>query len=80
MLILKKTLQDTNEKYLGVFRNKDLLTKGYEELIALFKEFRQYKVLNKNLLFNEELVAYFELKKATLIIQHKCMQSSRSWH
>ena len=66
LAILKKNLQEINEKYLGVFRNENLLKTGFEELIALFKEFRQYKVSSQNLLWNDELVAYFELKNLIL--------------
>ncbi len=63
---LKKDLQENNEKTLGVFRNQKLLEEGFARLIELTELFKSYKITNKNLLWNEELVSYFELKNLLL--------------
>ncbi|NBV06084.1 MAG: FAD-dependent oxidoreductase [Proteobacteria bacterium] len=63
---LKKLLQENNEKNLGVFREEKLLKSGIEKTKELFAIFKNYKIQNKNLIWNEELVAYFELKNLFL--------------
>lgn len=63
---LKDKLKRNNEKYLGVFREEKLLKQGLEELQKIFKDFKEYRVLNKSILFNEELILYFELKALIL--------------
>ncbi len=59
---LKKSLQENNEKNLGVFREKNLLEAGLSKTRELFEIFKNYRVKNHNLLWNEELVAYLELE------------------
>ena len=63
---LKKKLQEMNEKNLGVFRNHDLLTEHLEKINQLFKSFKKLPIKNKNLLWNDELIAYFELENLFL--------------
>lgn len=63
---LKKNLQENNEKTLGVFRNQKLLEEGLARIYELSETFRNYKITNKNLLWNEELIAYFELRSLLL--------------
>ncbi len=63
---LKKLLQENNEKNLAVFREEKLLQIGLEKTKQLFAIFKNYKVSNKNLIWNEELVEYFELKNLLL--------------
>lgn len=63
---MKKLLQENNEKNLGVFRNETLLKACLEKTWELFSYFKKYKISNRNLLWNEELVAYFELKNLFL--------------
>lgn len=63
---LKKSLQENNEKYLGVFRDQNLLEQGFSKLKELFKVFKNYQIVNKNLLWNEELISYLELKNLFL--------------
>jgi succinate dehydrogenase/fumarate reductase flavoprotein subunit len=59
---LKELLQQTNEKHMGVFRNDILLTEGFSKLKEIYKEFKDCRISNQNLMWNEELVAYFELE------------------
>lgn len=59
---LRQELQKNNEKYLGVFRNKDLLEQGFSKLKTLYAQFKKYRLTQKNLMWNEELVEYFELE------------------
>jgi len=63
---LKKELQQTNEKNLGVFRDETLLKQGLARIYELFETFKSYKVKNVNLLWNEEVIAYFELENLLL--------------
>ncbi len=63
---LKKELQENNEKNLGVFREESLLKIGLEKTNEIFQKFKNYKISNKSLIWNEELVAYFELKSLLL--------------
>jgi succinate dehydrogenase / fumarate reductase flavoprotein subunit len=63
---LKKELQKNNEKNLGVFREKNLLEASLTKLKELYEIFKKIKITNKNLTWNEELVAYFELQNLFL--------------
>lgn len=63
---LKSNLQANNEKNLAVFRDQNLLLEGQKGLRELFGYFHHYKITNRCLLWNEELVAYFELKNLFL--------------
>lgn len=63
---LKKSLQQNNEKNLGVFRDEELLKSGLATIYELFEKVRNYKIKNKNLIWNEEFVAYFELENLLL--------------
>lgn len=63
---IKRTLQSNNEQNLGVFRNKTLLTNGLAKIQQLLEEFQKYKISNRSLLWNEELVNYFELRNLLL--------------
>ncbi len=63
---LKKNLQQNNEKNLGVFRDEELLKSGLARTLDLFKTFKNYRISNKNLVWNEEVIAYFELQNLFL--------------
>ena len=63
---IKIQLQEINEKNLGVFRNENLLQTGLNQLQNLFEEFKNYGLKNKSLIFNDELIAYFELENLFL--------------
>ncbi len=59
---LKKSLQENNEKNLGVFREKNLLEIGLSKTKELFEIFKNYHLKNSALLWNDELIEYFELQ------------------
>jgi succinate dehydrogenase / fumarate reductase flavoprotein subunit len=63
---IKRQLQENNEKNLGVFRTEELLREGLQKTLQLFAIFKNYKITSKTLLWNEELIAYFELKNLFL--------------
>jgi succinate dehydrogenase / fumarate reductase flavoprotein subunit len=63
---LKKQLQENNEKNLSVFRDENLMQSGLTKTRELFKIFQNYQIKNKSLIWNEELIAYFELKNLFL--------------
>jgi len=63
---LKFELQSNNEKNLSVFRDEKLLEIGLNETKKLFKIFKNYQIKNKSLIWNEELIAYLELKNLFL--------------
>jgi succinate dehydrogenase / fumarate reductase, flavoprotein subunit len=63
---LRSDLQKNNEKHLGVFRDKELLEIGLKKTQDLYAIFQNYHIKNKALIWNEELVEYFELKNLFL--------------
>ncbi len=63
---LKKNLQQNNEKHLSVFRDEKLLRDGLSKTYQLFEIFKNYRIKNNSLLWNEELIAFFELKNLFL--------------
>lgn len=63
---LKKNLQQNNEKNLGVFRDEELLKKGLAKTRELFEIFKNYRISSKSLIWNDEVIAYFELKNLFL--------------
>ncbi len=63
---LKTQLQANNEKNLGVFRDENLLQEGLGITYNLYKNFQSYRIKNKSLIWNDELVAYFELRNLFL--------------
>lgn len=82
---IKINLQNINEKHLGVFRNKDLLESGFKRVNELFKKFKNYNLKNKSLLFNDELILYYEIENLFLnsIVAIYCAmnrQESRGAH
>lgn len=66
LFAMKGRLQQANEKYLGVFRDEKLLKSGFAALKEIFEEFKNYRISSKNLIFNDELISYFELKSLIL--------------
>jgi succinate dehydrogenase / fumarate reductase flavoprotein subunit len=63
---IKKLMQKNNEKTLGVFRNHDLILEGINFNKELLKKLNNYKILTKNLFWNEELILYLELENLLL--------------
>ncbi len=58
---IKLEIQNINEKYLGVFRSQKFLELAMADIERLYKVFKNLSIKNKSLLWNEELVGYFEL-------------------
>jgi len=63
---IKIALKNNNEKNLSVFRDEKLLNTALENIKSLYKQLQEYKVANKSLIFNEEIVEFFELKALIL--------------
>lgn len=63
---LKSSLQELNERNLGVFRKTQLLSLHLTKLHEITKQFLAVGVKNKSLLFNDELIAYLELENLLL--------------
>ncbi|MBL6664825.1 MAG: FAD-binding protein, partial [Rickettsiales bacterium] len=63
---IKIEIKENNEKYLGIFRRQDLLEEGLHRLLALSKKFDEYRINNSSLIFNEEIIDYFEVKSLLL--------------
>ncbi len=59
---LKKMLKENNENNLGVFRSEDLLKNALSKTLEIFNQFRKYRIKNKNLIWNQEIIEYFELE------------------
>ncbi|MDX2083280.1 MAG: FAD-binding protein [Rickettsiales bacterium] len=66
LINLKKLLQENNEKNLGVFRDEKLLQLGFKKTKELFEIFKNYRIKNNSLLWNDEIISYFELKNLFL--------------
>jgi succinate dehydrogenase / fumarate reductase flavoprotein subunit len=63
---LKNNLKQINEVHLGVFRSNDLITKALEQINQLFSQFKNYKIANKSLIYNEDLINYLEIENLFL--------------
>jgi succinate dehydrogenase / fumarate reductase flavoprotein subunit len=63
---LKLDLQKNNEKNLAVFREEKMLKDGLQKTLELFAIFKNHKIHSQNLVWNEELIAYLELKNLFL--------------
>ncbi len=63
---LKNDLRQINEINLGVFRSQTLINKAFEQINQLFEQFKNYKIANKSLIYNEDLINYLELENLFL--------------
>lgn len=63
---IKTEIQNINEKYLGVFRSQKFLELAMADIERLYEVFKNLSIKNKTLLWNEELVGYFELNNIFL--------------
>ena len=63
---LKLQMQKNNDKTLGVFRNQELIQQGLELNIQLLKQMQDYKIANKSLIWNDELIQFLELENMLL--------------
>ncbi len=63
---IKIQLQNANEQHLGVFRSQESMQEGYEKLLIIEEKINKYGLKNKSLFFNDELIAYLELKNLLL--------------
>lgn len=65
-LLIKAKSKELVEKFIGVFRNKQLLEEGLERLLELKKQLNFIEIKNKNLLWNDELVEFFQTENLLL--------------
>ncbi len=63
---IKEDLQETTQKYAGIFRNKEMLGVGLNKIKELVQDFKKVGVKNKSLFFNNELIEYFEVENLLL--------------
>ena len=54
------------EKFIGVFRNKELLEQGLARLLELKEQLQFIEIKNKNLLWNDEIVEFFQTENLLL--------------
>jgi len=59
---IKIQMQKNNDRTLGVFRNQNLIAEGLNLNIALLKQIKQFKIGSINLIWNEDLIQYYELE------------------
>ncbi len=64
--VLKNNLKQINEANIGVFRSNNLITKALEQINQLFSQFKNYKIANKSLIYNEDLINYLEIENLFL--------------
>ncbi|MFT6106478.1 MAG: succinate dehydrogenase / fumarate reductase flavoprotein subunit [Rickettsiales bacterium] len=65
--IIKQDLKKISEKFIGVFRNSELLEEGLRSLIELKEKLKSVEIKNKNLIFNDEIIEFFQTEN--LLIQ-----------
>jgi len=66
IISIKITLKKINEKSIGIYRNKNNLENGFDQIIKLYKQFKKLKISNNHLIWNEELINYFEVQNLIL--------------
>lgn len=59
---LRLKLQQTMQKYAGVFRNQQLLGEGCVKVGELYQEFTNIRVVDSSLIWNSDLLEALELQ------------------
>ncbi|XP_030764754.1 succinate dehydrogenase [ubiquinone] flavoprotein subunit, mitochondrial-like [Sitophilus oryzae] len=59
---LRLMLQKTMQRHAGVFRTQEILAGGVQKVAELYKEINNIQITDKGLIWNTNLVEYFELK------------------
>jgi len=65
-LAIKAKSKDLVEKFIGVFRNKNLLEQGLASLIELKEQLKFVEIKNKNLIWNDEVVEFLQTENLLL--------------
>ncbi len=65
-LSIKAKSKDLVEKFIGVFRNKDLLEQGLASLLELKGQLNFVEIKNKNLIWNDEIVEFLQTENLLL--------------
>ncbi len=65
-LLIKAKSKELVEKFIGVFRNKDLLEQGLASLLELKKQLKFVEIKNKNLIWNDEIVEFIQTENLLL--------------
>ncbi len=65
-LKIKAQMKQIVEKYIGVFRNQDLLQQGLNQLLALQSCLKFVAIKNQNLIWNDELVEFLQTENLML--------------
>jgi succinate dehydrogenase / fumarate reductase flavoprotein subunit len=63
---IKSKLKELVEKFIGVFRNKELLEEGLSKLLELKNQLNFIEIKNKNLIWNDELVEFLQTNNLLL--------------
>lgn len=69
---IRDDIKNINQKYVGIFRNEQLLSLALKELLLLQKKLENFKISDKNLSFNQEFILYFEVKNLLIISIMTC--------
>ncbi|MFT6077628.1 MAG: succinate dehydrogenase / fumarate reductase flavoprotein subunit [Myxococcota bacterium] len=64
---IKQDLKNISEKFIGVFRNHDLLEEGLKLLLELKENLKLVEIKNKSLVYNDEIIEFFQTEN--LLIQ-----------
>jgi len=59
---IRNKIKRTNQEYVGIFRNKKLLSKALDNFSKLQTELKEFRISDTSLTFNNELILYFEIK------------------
>ncbi len=65
-LSIKAKSKELVEKFIGVFRNKELLKQGLTSLLELKEQLNFVEIKNKNLLWNDEIIEFFQTENLLL--------------
>ncbi|MES2677656.1 MAG: succinate dehydrogenase flavoprotein subunit [Pseudomonadota bacterium] len=65
-LFIKAKSKELVEKFIGVFRNKNLLEQGLESLLQLKEQLKFVEIKNKNLIWNDEIVEFIQTENLLL--------------
>ncbi|MFT5702874.1 MAG: succinate dehydrogenase flavoprotein subunit [Rickettsiales bacterium] len=63
---IKQKLKQTVENFIGVFRNQELMEKGLAELLELKEKLNLVEIKNKNLIWNDEIIEFFQTENLLL--------------
>ena len=75
---IRNKIKRTNQEYVGIFRNKKLLSKALDNFSKLQTELKEFRISDTSLTFNNELILYFEIKNLLNSSIYTCFSAINS--